>query len=390
MAPSSARSVVARIPDLLAQWELFTELEQQLFELTDFDANDPAIQSKENRLVNRMADADTVIEEILQQVLAEDALAEFSAAYRAHSQDTAWTLPMLIRLNLRIARCILEQPTVVPVAPGVEAPLVHWEMAVIPAVGRREDLGAFLGPDASRALNQHGLAPPDGEAVVLGVSTPDALLAWLSEPELVAAWRQRCLENPGQLPVEEGLPLMEVPSENSNSATFGGYIYVVGMVARGTPRSLPLRSPITEGDFETVEAAWKSLYDQWSGPKSESLSITEPDEIWDGCVFAIGSTVLQTLYLQHAVGGTPYEDGEGPVFAIVANAETEAFQIVGLFPDGELVALSLEEDMVAFLPALMDSPEFEFDLVEASQLNEWVEECRGVDAPAAPIRPRLS
>jgi len=390
MAPRPSRSVLTRIPEMLAQWALFIELERELFELTGFDEADPAIQRKADHLAGRMADADTVIEEILQQVLTEGALSEFSNAYRPQSQDTEWTLPMLIRLNLRIAQSILEQPTVVPVAPGVEGPLVHWELAVIPAVGRREDLKTFLGPEASRALNQHGLAPPDGEAVLLGASTPDALLAWLSEPELVAAWRQRCLDNPGQRPVVDGLPLLEADPEHSKDSHFGGYVYVVGMVARGTPRSLPLRSPIAEGDFETVEAAWESLCKEWKGPMSESLSITEPDEIWDGCVFAIGSTVLQTLYLQHAVGGTPYGDDEGPVFAIVANADTETFQVVGLFPDGELVALGLDEDMVAFLPALMESPEFEFDLVEASALNDWVEECRGPDAPIAPPRPRLS
>lgn len=378
----SSSLMASWVPTLLDRWEDFLSSENTLDEL-------PEIVPEDDTRFVRMVDAEKAVDDIIQMAIDQDRVVELSTAYHDAVAERDWTLPMLVRLNLRLAELILEWPALLKNAASGKLSVINLELVVIPAVGRREDLGRFVSPAASRALEEQGLVPENGNAVILGASTPDALLAWLSEPEKVMAWRLRCLQNQDQIPVAEGLPLIELEEGRPEEAHFGGFVYVVGMVARGTPDSLPAPSPIKMAEFEAVENAWAVLAQQWEGRLSQGLSITEPEDVWEGCVFAIGSTVLQSLYLQNAIGGEAYEDDEGPVFAIVVDQEEEAFSVVGLFPNGELVRLDLDEDMVAFLPALMGSPEFEFDLVDATALDEWVEQCRGDAMPVPAPKPRL-
>lgn len=378
----SAPSMMASwVPTLLDRWEDFLTAERTLDELPD-------LVSEDDPLFLRMVDAEKAVDDILQLAIDQDHAGELSKAYHDAVAERDWTLPMLVRLNLRLAELILEWPAVKKNAPSGGPSLFSLELVVIPAIGRQEDLSQFVTAEASRALEERGLVPKDGNAVILGVSTPDALLTWLSEPEQVLAWRLRCLQNQDQIPVAEGLPLLPLDEGRPGESHFGGFVYVVGMVARGTPESLPSGSPIKMGDFETVENAWAVLSEQWEERLSPRLSITEPDEVWDACVFTIGTALLQSLYLQNAIGAEVYGEDEGPVFAIVANQEEETFSVVGLFPNGELVRIELEEDMVAFLPALLWSPDFEFDVVDALELDEWVEQCRGDAMPFPTPAPR--
>lgn len=371
---SVSSPILAWVTPLLDQWEEFLAAERALYEL-------PEVAEKESPLFVRMEKAEMAVDHILQLAIDQDGLVDLVESYREAVADRGWTLPALLRLNLRVAELILEWPSLAPAANGPN-PVVNWELHVIPAVGRREDLHRFVSAEASQGLMDQGIVPGNGTTVILGATTPDDLLAWMSDPTEVIAWRHRCMHAPNQVPVAEGLPLLELEEGKANEAHLGGFLYVVGMVARGTMEDLPKGSPLKVGDFETVEKAWTNLSPKWEGRLSNSLSITEPDEVWEGSVFSIGSTLLQSFYLQHAVGGAEFPDGEGPVFAVVVDSENERFQVVGLFPDGELIKTELEEDMVAFLPALLESPEFEFDMVEASALNDWVREVRGEDMPA--------
>ena len=375
MIPNTTSPLAALAEDLLDRWEVFLQAESTLHSLPEQDFDSP--------LLDTMTQAELAIGDHIVAALEQGVLDELSKAYQQAVERRDWTLPMLIRLNLLVSRLILTHPLELDAQNAVS-----WDLCVIPAPGRREDLHRFASEEASRALNDHGLAPPNGHAVVLGVSTPDELMAWLSEHDQVLAWRQRCQAADGHLPVADGLPLLTLDAGRDDHAHFGAFVYVVGMVDRFDPRQGPNGSPVQNGDFEAAEARWEALMAGWADRIPDTLAMVEPDEVWDGCVYAVGGALLQTIYLQHAIGGTPMAEDEGPVFAVVVDEDKDSFRVAGVFPDGEVISVPLDVDMVAFLPALLDSPEFEFEVVEESDFHAWVGEVRGEQAPEPPTRPR--
>ena len=375
MTPHTTSPLAALAEDLLDRWEVFLQAESTLHALPQQDFHSP--------LLDIMTQAELTIGDHIAAALEQGVLGELSKAYQHAVERRDWTLPMLIRLNLLVSRKILAHPLELDTQNAVS-----WELCVIPATGRREDLHRFASEEASLALNEHGLAPPNGHAVVLGVSTPDELMAWLSEHDQVLAWRQRCQVAEGQLPVADGLPLLALNAGRDDHAHFGAFVYVVGMVDRFDPQQVPDGSPVQNGDFEAVEARWEALRADWADRIPDTLAMVEPDEVWDGCVYAVGGALLQTIYLQHAIGGTPMADDEGPVFAVVADEENDAYRVVGVFPDGEVISVALDVDLVAFLPALLDSPEFEFEVVGEDDFQAWVADVQGEQAPEPPARPR--
>lgn len=375
MTASATSSLLNLAEELLDHWERFLQAEHTLHGLPEQGIDSPVFET--------MAHAEMAVGDLVAWAQEQGVVVELSQACLQAVERRDWTLPMLIRLNLLVAREILDYPLALD-----EQTAVRWEICVIPATGRREDLHRFATPEATKALNDHGFAPPNGQAVVLGVSTPDELMAWLSDHDQVLAWRQRCEAAQDHLPVTEGLPLLTLEAGRDEEAHFGAFVYVVGMVERFDPHGLPTGSPIQNTDFEDVETQWEALKAQWDDRLPATLAIVEPDEVWDGCVYAVGGALLQTIYLQHAIGGTPMAEGEGPVFAVVVDEEKDSFRAAGVFPDGEVIFVPLDVDMVAFLPALLDSPEFEFVVVEESDFHAWVGEVRGEQAPEPPARPR--
>lgn len=375
MTQRSTLSLTAMAEALLDQWETFMQAESTLHALPEQDVTPP--------LFDTMTRAEMAVGDLVAEAMDQGVVSELSQAYQQAVERRDWTLPMLIRLNLQVSRKILAQPLAVD-----DQTAVSWELCVIPVTGRREDLHRFVSPDASQALNDHGLAPPNGQAVLLGASTPDELMAWLSEHDNVLAWRQRCAAAADQLPVVDGLPLLALDPGRDDQAHFGAFVYVVGMVDRFDPQQVPDGSPVQNGDFEAVEARWEALRADWADWIPDTLAMVKPDEVWDGCVYAVGGALLQTIYLQHAIGGTPMAEDEGPVFAVVADEENDAYRVVGVFPDGEVISVALDVDLVAFLPALLDSPEFEFEVVGEDDFQAWVADVQGEQAPEPPARPR--
>lgn len=374
MTSTPPLSVSSMAHELLDRWEHFLQTERTTFSIPDLNPDSP--------LFGTMADLDLLSRDSIAWAIEQGVVRELQQACLEAVEQRDWTLPMLVRLNLLFAEEILDYPLHLDRNTDV-----RWELAVIPATGRREDLHRFTGPEASEALNAMGLAPAQGTAVLLGVSTPDDLLAFLSEPEQVMAWRELCENAPGQLPTPEGLPLLSLDGFQDDESHFGAFVYVVGLVERYDPEVGPEHSLVGRQDFETTEARWSELIDAWEPRLSASLAMAEPDEVWDGCVYALTGALVQTFYLQHAIGGAPLAEDQHPAFAIVANAETETFRAVGVFPDGEVISVPLNEDIVLFLPALLECPDFEFDLVDENEFRDWVRSVTGEEEPA-PVKPR--
>lgn len=374
MTSTPPLSVSSMAHELLDLWEHFLQIERTAFSIPDLDPESP--------LFGNMAELDLLSRDSIAWAIEQGVVSELQKACLEAVEQRDWTLPMLVRLNLLFAEEILDYPLHLDRNTDV-----RWELAVIPATGRREDLHRFTGPEASEALNAMGLAPAQGTAVLLGASTPDDLLAFLSEPEQVMAWRTLCENAPDQLPTPEGLPLLTLDDSQDDEAHFGAFVYVVGLVERYDPKAGPEHSLVCRQDFETTEARWSELLDAWEPRLSASLAMAEPDEVWDGCVYALTGALVQTFYLQHAIGGTPLAEDQHPAFAIVANADTETFRAVGVFPDGEVISVPLNEDIVLFLPALLECPDFEFDLVDENEFRDWVRSVTG-EEEHAPVKPR--
>ena len=360
--------------ELMDRWEHFLQTERTAHSISELNPESP--------LFGTMAELDLLSRDTIAWSIEQGVVSELQQACLEAVEQRGWTLPMLVRLNLLFADEILDYPLHLDRNTDV-----RWELVVIPATGRREDLHRFTGPEASKALNAMGLASPQGTAVLLGVSTPDEVLAFLSEADQVMAWRKRCENAPDHLPTAEGLPLLTLEDSQDDESHFGAFVYVVGLVERYDPEAGPEESLVRRQDFETMEARWAALLDEWETRMSTSLALAEPDEVWDGCVYALTGALVQTFYLQHAIGGTPLEEGQFPGFAIVADTETETFRAVAVFPDGEVISVPLNEDMVLFLPALLECPDFEFHLVDESDFRDWVQSVTG-EEELAPVKPR--
>lgn len=374
MTSTPQLSLSSMANDLLDRWERFLQTEHTAHSISELNPDSP--------LFGTMADLDLLSRDTIAWAIEQGGVSELQQACLEAVEQRGWTLPMLVRLNLLFADEILDYPLHLDHNTNV-----RWELVVIPATGRREDLHRFTGPEASKALNAMGLASPQGTAVLLGVSTPDEVLAFLSETEQVMAWRKRCENAPDHLPTPEGLPLLTLEDSRDDESHFGAFVYVVGLVERYDPEVGPEYSLVRRQDFETMEARWSALLDEWETRLSDSLALAEPDEVWEGCVYALTGALVQTFYLQHAIGGTPLAEDQHPAFAIVANADTETFRAVGVFPDGEVISVPLNEDIVLFLPALLECPDFEFDLVDENEFRDWVRSITGEEEPV-PVKPR--
>ncbi len=389
MLPSVGSVVQGWLPALLNHWEAFIAAEKAMDEFFQIHGHPADIDSAPMR---RHLEAEEEVFQILSAAIDQDVIGPLLQGMLDAAEDREWTISMIYRLELKAAEIILEWPASPPNPASPDLPVVAWELAVIPAIGRMEDLGHFTGPDASRALMEQGLAPPGGDIVVLGVSTPDLLLPWIAVPANVMSWREHCMIAPEQRPVSTGLPLLEIPKEPSAQTTFGGFVYVLGIVSRSRD-ARPAPSPIKNGDWREVEEAWLAIRSKWESRLPESIRLTEPEDVWDGCVFTVGATLIQSIFVQHSIGGEGFSEDEGPVFAAVVDHEKETLRVVGLFPDGELVSHPLDEGLIALFPALMESSEFSFVLVEEADLDAWVQDCLGEEEPAPrypPTSRRLS